>query len=45
MGAASFPFVNRKAMMSTFGSDVRDEDYAQRHTAFLTSFLRSLFIE
>jgi AcrR family transcriptional regulator len=45
MGAASFPFVNQKAMMKTFGSDVRDEDYAQRHTAFLTSFLRSLFME
>ncbi len=45
MGAATFPFVNQKAMKSTFGSDVRDEDYALRHTAFLTSFLRSLFME
>jgi TetR/AcrR family transcriptional regulator len=40
MGAATFPFVNQKAMKSTFGSDVRDEDYARRHTAFLTNFLR-----
>ena len=45
MGAVSFPFVNQKAMMRTFGSDVRDQDYAQRYTAFLTSFLRSLFME
>lgn len=45
MGAASFPFVNQKAIKGTFGSDVRDEDYARRHTAFLTSFLRSLFME
>ena len=45
MGAATFPFVNQRAMKSTFGSDVRDEDYALRHTAFLTSILRSLFME
>jgi TetR/AcrR family transcriptional regulator len=44
MGAATFPFVNQKAMKGIFGSDVRDEDYALRHTAFLTSFLRSLFM-
>lgn len=45
MGAATFPFVNQKAMKSTFGSDVRNEDYALGHTAFLSSFLRSLFME
>jgi hypothetical protein len=45
MGAATFPFVNQKAMKSTFGSDVRDEGYALRHTAFLTNILRSLFME
>ena len=45
MGAATFPFVNQKAMKSTFGSDVRDEEYALRHTAFLTNILRSLFME
>ena len=45
MGAATFPFVNQRAMKSTFGSDVRDEDYALRHTAFLTNILRSLFME
>lgn len=45
MGAATFPFVNQKAMKSTFGSDVRDEAFAQRHTAFLASFLRSLFMD
>ena len=45
MGAATFPFVNQKAMKSTFGSNVRNEDYALRHTAFLTSILRSLFMD
>ena len=45
MGAASFPFVNQKAIKGTFGADVRDEGYARRHTAFLTNFLRSLFME
>lgn len=44
MGAATFPFVNQKAMKSTFDSNVRDETYAARHTAFLISFLRSLFM-
>lgn len=44
MGAATFPFVNQTAMKSTFGSDVRDEDYARRHTAFLANLLRSLFM-
>jgi len=45
MGAATFPFVNQRAMMSTFGVDVRDEAYARQHTAFLTNILRSLFME
>ena len=45
MGAASFPFVNQRAIRSTFGSDVRNDDYAQRYTAFLTNVLRSLFLE
>ena len=45
MGAATFPFVNQKAMNSTFGSKVRNEDYALSHTAFLTRFLRSIFME
>jgi TetR/AcrR family transcriptional regulator len=44
MGAATFPFVNQKAMKGTFGADVRDEGYAQRHTALLTQILRSLFL-
>ena len=45
MGAATFPFVNQKAMKNTFGLNVRDEDYAVRHTAFLTGFLRTLFMD
>ena len=45
MGAATFPFVNQKAMKSTFGVDVRDEAYALQHTAFLTNILRSLFLD
>ena len=43
MGAATFPFVNQKAIKNTYGVDVRDEGYALRHTAFLTNVLRSLF--
>jgi len=44
MGAASFPFVNQKAIGTAFGSDVRDDDYARRYTAFLTTVLGSLFM-